>query len=202
MLDVQLTANRFMSIAEQMGRTLQKTAISTNIKERLDFSCALFSPDGGLVRRSLYEAHFDMMLTIFVGEGSECAPHSSTFGFNAVCCNVPAQKVEGQARGWRCFGTFLALSFADPCLSLIGSRLRIIPVAVVHISPTSHWSLQCLNDQEETKSSSTWPVEDIMRTSVVFCPGLCRLNRRICGRKERCSREKKWSATGFLMKSS
>ncbi|KAJ3104895.1 hypothetical protein HDU97_008753 [Phlyctochytrium planicorne] len=42
-------AHRFMSIAEQMGRTLQKTAISTNIKERLDFSCALFGPDGGLV---------------------------------------------------------------------------------------------------------------------------------------------------------
>lgn len=41
--------HRFMSVAEQMGRTLQKTAVSTNIKERLDFSCALFSPDGGLV---------------------------------------------------------------------------------------------------------------------------------------------------------
>ena len=38
-----------MSIAEQMGRVLQRTAISTNIKERLDFSCALFGPDGGLV---------------------------------------------------------------------------------------------------------------------------------------------------------
>lgn len=38
-----------MGIAEQMGRTLQRTSISTNIKERLDFSCALFSPDGGLV---------------------------------------------------------------------------------------------------------------------------------------------------------
>ena len=36
-------------IAEQMGRILQRTAISTNIKERLDFSCALFGPDGGLV---------------------------------------------------------------------------------------------------------------------------------------------------------
>lgn len=41
--------HRFISIAEQMGRTLQKTSVSTNIKERLDFSCALFSPDGGLV---------------------------------------------------------------------------------------------------------------------------------------------------------
>lgn len=38
-----------MSIAEQMGRILQRTSISTNIKERLDFSCALFGPDGGLV---------------------------------------------------------------------------------------------------------------------------------------------------------
>ncbi|KAJ3359214.1 hypothetical protein HDU91_004983 [Kappamyces sp. JEL0680] len=43
--------HRFMSIAEQMGRTMQKTSISTNIKERLDFSCALFGPDGGLVGR-------------------------------------------------------------------------------------------------------------------------------------------------------
>jgi 5-oxoprolinase (ATP-hydrolysing) len=35
-----------MSIAEQMGITLQKTAASTNIKERLDFSCALFDLAG------------------------------------------------------------------------------------------------------------------------------------------------------------
>lgn len=37
---------RFMGIAEQMGRVLQRTSISVNIKERLDFSCALFGPDG------------------------------------------------------------------------------------------------------------------------------------------------------------
>ena len=30
-------------------RVLQRTSISTNIKERLDFSCAMFGPDGGLV---------------------------------------------------------------------------------------------------------------------------------------------------------
>ena len=41
--------NLFMSIAEQMGRTLQRTAVSTNIKERLDFSCAIFDREGGLV---------------------------------------------------------------------------------------------------------------------------------------------------------
>ena len=41
--------NLFMSIAEQMGATLANTAYSVNIKERLDFSCALFDPDGDLV---------------------------------------------------------------------------------------------------------------------------------------------------------
>jgi len=41
--------NLFMSIAEQMGATLSNTAYSVNIKERLDFSCAVFDPDGNLV---------------------------------------------------------------------------------------------------------------------------------------------------------
>ena len=41
--------NLFMSIAEQMGSTLQNTAYSVNIKERLDFSCALFDASGNLV---------------------------------------------------------------------------------------------------------------------------------------------------------
>ncbi|KAM7071315.1 LOW QUALITY PROTEIN: 5-oxoprolinase [Acridotheres tristis] len=48
-VQLSIFSHRFMSIAEQMGRTLQRTAISTNIKERLDFSCALFGPPGGLV---------------------------------------------------------------------------------------------------------------------------------------------------------
>ncbi len=41
--------NLFMSIAEQMGVTLQNTAYSVNIKERLDFSCAVFDATGALV---------------------------------------------------------------------------------------------------------------------------------------------------------
>ncbi|PLX36518.1 MAG: 5-oxoprolinase [Hyphomicrobiales bacterium] len=41
--------NLFMSIAEQMGMTLQNTAYSVNIKERLDFSCAVFASEGTLV---------------------------------------------------------------------------------------------------------------------------------------------------------
>lgn len=63
-IQLSIFSHRFMSIAEQMGRygcnlilesvlnfyrILQRTSVSTNIKERLDFSCALFGPDGGLV---------------------------------------------------------------------------------------------------------------------------------------------------------
>jgi 5-oxoprolinase (ATP-hydrolysing) len=46
---LSIFSHRFMGIAEQMGRTLQRTSISVNIKERLDFSCALFDCKGGLV---------------------------------------------------------------------------------------------------------------------------------------------------------
>lgn len=48
-IQLSVFAHRFMAIAEQMGNTLQRTSISTSIKERLDFSCAIFSPDGHLV---------------------------------------------------------------------------------------------------------------------------------------------------------
>ncbi|KAL9974393.1 hypothetical protein ACROYT_G011417 [Oculina patagonica] len=48
-IQLSIFSHRFMSTAEQMGRVLQRTSISTNIKERLDFSCAMFGPDGGLV---------------------------------------------------------------------------------------------------------------------------------------------------------
>ncbi|TCT39067.1 hydantoinase B/oxoprolinase family protein [Martelella mediterranea] len=46
---LEIFNNLFMSIAEQMGLTLQNTAYSVNIKERLDFSCAVFDPSGALV---------------------------------------------------------------------------------------------------------------------------------------------------------
>lgn len=48
-IQLSIFSHRFMSIAEQMGRVLQRTACSTNIKERLDFSCALFNEEGNLV---------------------------------------------------------------------------------------------------------------------------------------------------------
>ncbi|HLK02329.1 MAG TPA: hydantoinase B/oxoprolinase family protein, partial [Streptosporangiaceae bacterium] len=46
---LEIFNNLFMSIAEQMGVRLQGTAHSVNIKERLDFSCAVFDADGGLI---------------------------------------------------------------------------------------------------------------------------------------------------------
>ncbi|MGH8792005.1 MAG: hydantoinase B/oxoprolinase family protein [Stackebrandtia sp.] len=46
---LELFNNLFMSVAEQMGYRLQATANSVNIKERLDFSCAVFDPRGNLI---------------------------------------------------------------------------------------------------------------------------------------------------------
>ncbi|KAI2733298.1 hypothetical protein CBS147332_313 [Penicillium roqueforti] len=48
-IQLSILSHRFMAIAEQMGYTLQRTSISTSIKERLDFSCAIFSREGKLV---------------------------------------------------------------------------------------------------------------------------------------------------------
>jgi 5-oxoprolinase (ATP-hydrolysing) len=54
-VQLSLFGSRFMSIAEQMGRALQRTAVSTNIKERLDFSCAIFGPEGDLVANAPHQ---------------------------------------------------------------------------------------------------------------------------------------------------
>jgi 5-oxoprolinase (ATP-hydrolysing) len=48
-MTLTLFVNRFTAIAEEMGTTLMRTALSVNVKERLDFSCAIFGPDGSLV---------------------------------------------------------------------------------------------------------------------------------------------------------
>ena len=46
---LEIFNNLFASIAEQMGAALERTSFSTNVKERLDFSCAIFDPEGNLV---------------------------------------------------------------------------------------------------------------------------------------------------------
>jgi 5-oxoprolinase (ATP-hydrolysing) len=48
-ISLTLFTNMFTSIAEQMGVTLQRTAMSVNVKERLDFSCAVFTAAGDLI---------------------------------------------------------------------------------------------------------------------------------------------------------
>ena len=62
---LSIFAHRFMSIAEQMGRALQKTSVSTNVKERLDYSCALFDSSGGLVANAPH-------LPVHLGSMSTC----------------------------------------------------------------------------------------------------------------------------------
>jgi 5-oxoprolinase (ATP-hydrolysing) len=46
---LEVLGRRFMSIAEQMGHILRRTALSTNIRERLDFSCAVFDAGANLI---------------------------------------------------------------------------------------------------------------------------------------------------------
>jgi len=46
---LELFTNRFTSIAEEMGAMLKRTALSVNVKERMDYSCALLNPEGELV---------------------------------------------------------------------------------------------------------------------------------------------------------
>jgi 5-oxoprolinase (ATP-hydrolysing) len=62
---LEIFNNRFMSVAEQMGFTLQNTAHSVNIKERLDFSCALFDSQGNLIANAPH-------IPVHLGSMSEC----------------------------------------------------------------------------------------------------------------------------------
>ena len=54
-INLAIFSNRFMSIAEQMGKALERTSISTNIKERRDFSCALFDAQGNLIANAPHQ---------------------------------------------------------------------------------------------------------------------------------------------------
>lgn len=62
---LSIFSHRFMDIAEQMGTQLTKTSVSTNVKERLDFSCALFDPSGNLVANAPH-------LPVHLGSMSTC----------------------------------------------------------------------------------------------------------------------------------
>ena len=74
---VQLSVfgHRFMTVAEQMGHTMEKTSISVNIKERLDYSCAIFAADGGLVANAPHvPSHLGSMSTAIVYQAQRYKP--------------------------------------------------------------------------------------------------------------------------------
>jgi 5-oxoprolinase (ATP-hydrolysing) len=79
--------NLFMSIAEQMGATLANTSYSVNIKERLDFSCALFDPDGNLVANAPHvPVHLGSMgesIKVVIEENSSTMQTGDVFVLNA-----------------------------------------------------------------------------------------------------------------------
>ena len=53
-ISLEVFKNLFVSVAEEMGVALQRTAYSPNMKERLDFSCAIFDPDGAMVAQAAH----------------------------------------------------------------------------------------------------------------------------------------------------
>ncbi|MGB7431150.1 MAG: hydantoinase B/oxoprolinase family protein [Ahrensia sp.] len=78
--------NLFMSIAEQMGVTLQNTASSVNIKERLDFSCAVFNADGALVANAphmpVHLGSMDRSVESIIAQNPDMKP-GDVFALNA-----------------------------------------------------------------------------------------------------------------------
>ena len=84
---LEVFANLFMAIAEEMGVTLQNTAASVNIKERLDFSCAIFDAEGGLVANAPHmPVHLgsmgDCVISIIRKHGDKIMP-GDAFATNA-----------------------------------------------------------------------------------------------------------------------
>ncbi len=79
--------NLFMSIAEQMGVSLQNTAYSVNIKERLDFSCALFAADGSLVANAphmpVHLGSMDRAVETIIRENADRIRPGDVYAINA-----------------------------------------------------------------------------------------------------------------------
>ena len=84
---LEIFNNLFMSIAEQMGATLANTAHSVNIKERLDFSCAIFDQGGNLVANAPHmPVHLGSMgesvKSVITAKGDELQP-GDVYAINA-----------------------------------------------------------------------------------------------------------------------
>ena len=78
-ITLEIFNNLFMSVAEQMGATLENVSHSVNIKERLDFSCALFDHKGQLIANAPHiPVHLgsmgDAIRNIISLRGDTCIP--------------------------------------------------------------------------------------------------------------------------------
>ncbi|MEZ4323750.1 MAG: hydantoinase B/oxoprolinase family protein [Polyangiales bacterium] len=85
---LQVFHHRFMAIAEQMGSVLERTAMSTNIRDRLDFSCAIFDARGALIANAPH-------IPVHLGAMSEsvaavCAAHPAMAPGDVFATNDPA----------------------------------------------------------------------------------------------------------------
>ena len=84
---LELFNKRFMAVAEQMGVALERTAHSVNIKERLDFSCAVFDAEGGLVANA---PHMPVHLgSMSASVRAASAAHPDLGPGDAVAVNAP-----------------------------------------------------------------------------------------------------------------
>ena len=75
---LEIFNNLFMNVAEQMGVALENTAASVNIKERLDFSCAIFDPNGELIANAphmpVHLGSMDMAVKAIIARHPDMAP--------------------------------------------------------------------------------------------------------------------------------
>ena len=76
-ISLEVFKNLFISVSEEMGMALQRTAYSPNIKERLDFSCALFDPQGQMVAQA---AHIPVHLGAMPASVAAAIEAVGTFG--------------------------------------------------------------------------------------------------------------------------
>jgi N-methylhydantoinase B len=85
---LEVFKHRFASIAEEMGVTLQRTSFSPNIKERRDFSCALFDKNGDMVAQA---AHIPVHLGSMPLSVASAIEHYDFFEGDMVILNDPFQ---------------------------------------------------------------------------------------------------------------
>ena len=86
---LEVMKNAFFSVTEEMGIALVRSAYSTNVKDRKDYSCALYTPDGRLISQGLHlPSMMGAMVTTIKGALAAIPPQSLTPG-DAILYNDP-----------------------------------------------------------------------------------------------------------------